>query len=137
MSSSNSVGETDLSVLLRSMRPEMHAETFVFTTIRLGQPIPPYLAPVMIFREAERTTLIVTEDEARRSGLDGTFRCRMITLMVHSSLEAVGFLAAITHRFAAAGLSVNPVSAYHHDHLFVPADRAEEAMSLLKELARA
>jgi uncharacterized protein len=89
----------------------------------------------MQFLEAEGTTLIVSEDEARWSGLTGTFRCRMITLMVHSSLEAVGFLAAITRRLATAGLSVNPVSAFHHDHLFVPADRAEEAMGLLAELA--
>src|SRR3712207_1841290 len=135
MSSSSAIGETDLAVLLRSMQPELHAGVFVFTTLPPGQPIPTGLAPVMQFREAEGTTLIVSEDEARRSGLTGTFRCRMITLRVYSSLEAVGFLAAITRRLASAGLSVNPVSAFHHDHLFVPADRAEEAMGLLDELA--
>ena len=60
----------------------------------------------------------------------------MITLNIHSSLEAVGFLAAITTRLAAAGMGVNPVSAFYHDHLFVPAERAEEAMELLRQLAR-
>ncbi|RVD48425.1 ACT domain-containing protein, partial [Mesorhizobium sp. M2D.F.Ca.ET.140.01.1.1] len=59
---------------------------------------------------------------------------RMITLNIHSSLEAVGFLAAITTRLAAAGMSVNPVSAFYHDHLFVPAERAEEAMAILAKL---
>ena len=59
----------------------------------------------------------------------------MITLNVHSSLEAVGFLAAITARLAAAGMGVNPVSAYFHDHLFVPADRVDEAMAILEGLA--
>ena len=59
----------------------------------------------------------------------------MITLEVHSSLEAVGFLAAITARLAAAGIGVNPVSACFHDHLFVPAERAEDAMSILEGLA--
>ncbi|RWD18536.1 ACT domain-containing protein, partial [Mesorhizobium sp.] len=49
--------------------------------------------------------------------------------------EAVGFLAAITTRLAGAGMGVNPVSAFYHDHLFVPADRAEEAMAMLMELA--
>jgi hypothetical protein len=59
----------------------------------------------------------------------------MVTLNIHSSLEAVGFLAAITTRLATAGMGVNPVSAFYHDHLFVPADRAEEALELLMELA--
>jgi hypothetical protein len=56
--------------------------------------------------------------------------------MVHSSLEAVGFLAAITARLAKAGMGVNPVSAFFHDHLFVPAERAGEAMAMLEALAR-
>jgi hypothetical protein len=59
----------------------------------------------------------------------------MITLNVHSSLDAVGFLAAITTRLAAAGMGVNPISAFFHDHLFVPAERADEAMAILKTLA--
>ena len=54
----------------------------------------------------------------------------MITLNIHSSLEAVGFLAAITARLAAAGMGVNPVAGYFHDHLFVPAERAEDAMAI-------
>jgi hypothetical protein len=41
----------------------------------------------------------------------------------------------ITTRLAAAGMGVNPVSAYFHDHLFVPAGRAEEAMAVLHALA--
>jgi hypothetical protein len=32
-------------------------------------------------------------------------------------------------------MGVNPVSGYFHDHLFVPADRAEEAMAMLQALA--
>ena len=59
----------------------------------------------------------------------------MITLTVHSALDAVGFLAAITARLAEAGISVNAVSAFHHDHLFVPVDRADEAMALLQNMS--
>ena len=36
---------------------------------------------------------------------------------------------------AAAGIGVNPVSAFHHDHLFVPEARAEEAMTILREIS--
>jgi len=59
----------------------------------------------------------------------------MVTLTVHSALDAVGFLAAITARLAAAGISVNTVSAFFHDHLFVPAERAEETVEILCRMA--
>ena len=129
-------GETDLKTLLASMMPELLAGTYVFATLAPGVAQPEGLDPVMMFREREGTTLIVTEDAASAAGLAASFRCRMITLNVHSSLEAVGFLAAITTRLAAAGMGVNPVSAFYHDHLFVPADRAEDALELLRKLGK-
>jgi uncharacterized protein len=129
------VGETDLATLLSAMRPELAPGRYVFATLTPGLELPPAVAPLLTFREQEGVTLVLDEEEARRAGLFGTFPCRMITLCVHSSLQAVGFLAAVTTRLAAAGLSVNPVSGYFHDHLFVPAGRAEEAMRILEELA--
>ncbi|MGI6856513.1 ACT domain-containing protein [Mesorhizobium sp. 1B3] len=128
-------GEKNLAKLLGGMEPRLQNEIYVFATIPPGESLPPSLQPIMIFREAEGLTAIVPEAEAQEAGLRGVFRCRMITLEIHSSLEAVGFLAAITARLAAAGLGVNPVSAFHHDHLFVPADRAEEAVAVLERLA--
>lgn len=129
-------GETDLKQLLRSMRPQLDANRYVFATLPLGQPMPDNLQPVMTFHEDEGTTLVLRAEEAEAAGLAGAFACRRITLMVHSSLEAVGFLAAITARLAKAGMGVNPVSAFFHDHLFVPAERAGEAMAMLEALAR-
>jgi hypothetical protein len=129
-------GETDLKKLLASMTPELLPGVHVFVTLRPGTPIPESIEPVMVFREREGTTLIVLEDEAKAASLEGVFPSRMTTLNIHSSLEAVGFLAAITARLATAGMGVNPVSAFYHDHLFVPAGRAEEAMALLRQLAK-
>jgi uncharacterized protein len=127
-------GETDLDKLVAGMRPELQPGTYVFTTLDEAA-VPAGLAPVMSFREAEGTTLILPEAEAARAGLPGAFPCRWITLAVHSSLGAVGFLAAVTARLAESGIAVNAVSAFHHDHLFVPAARAEEAMGVLRALA--
>lgn len=129
--------ETDLARLLATMTPVLQPGRFVFATLPAGTETPAAIAPVMSFREAEGQTLILSEEAAARSGLQGIFPSRMITLEVHSSLEAVGFLAAITRHLAAAGMGVNPVSAFYHDHLFVPAERAEEAMRLLTELSAA
>ncbi|OBQ94626.1 MULTISPECIES: ACT domain-containing protein [unclassified Mesorhizobium] len=128
-------GETNLQRLLASMTPQLLPDVHVFATLAPGTAVPDGLDPVMQFREREGLTLIVSEDQAKVAGLAGTFRCRMITLDIHSSLDAVGFLAAITTRLAAAGMGVNPVSAFYHDHLFVPAERADEALGLLRQLA--
>ncbi|MER9579280.1 ACT domain-containing protein [Mesorhizobium sp. M0189] len=128
-------GETDLKKLLAAMTPELLAGVHAFTTLPPDAAVPDQLDPVMLFREHEGMTLIVLEDQAKTAGLKTVFRCRMLTLNVHSSLEAVGFLAAITARLATAGIGVNPVSAFYHDHLFVPADRAEEALDVLQKLA--
>lgn len=128
--------ETDLAALIGSMRPALHPATFVFATVSESEAAAIRSSPVMIFREAEGVTLILTDSEARAAGLSAAFPCRMITLGVYSALAAVGLLAAVTARLAAAGIAANAVSAFHHDHLFVPLDRAEEAMRILLELAR-
>jgi hypothetical protein len=125
-------GETNLQKLLGSMSPELLPGIFVFATLPPGTSRPAGVNPMMTFREREGDTLILPEGEARAAGLPFAFPSRMITLNIHSSLDAIGFLAAITARLAAAGMGVNPVSGYFHDHLFVPADRVEEAMTILR-----
>ena len=127
--------ERDLAALLKNMKPQMQPGIFVFCTIAPEAPIPAALHPLLTFREQEGTTLVVLREEAEAAGLDHAFAARLINLTVHSALDAVGFLAAITARLATAGISVNAVSAFHHDHLFVPVDRADEAMALLQNIS--
>ncbi len=129
-------GETNLSVLLKSMKPVLGEGEFVFITTRRTLLEAAPLEPLGLFHEEEGLTLILPREKAEAAGLPYTAVFRMLTLSVHSSLEAVGFLAAITNRLAARDISVNPVSAYFHDHLFVPSARAEESLALLVELAR-
>jgi hypothetical protein len=127
--------ETSMQKLLGSMSSELLPGVFVFATLPPGTPRPAGVNPMMTFREREGDTLILLEEEARATSLPFAFPSRMITLNIHSSLDAIGFLAVITARLAAAGMGVNPVSGYFHDHLFVPADRVEEAMTILRALA--
>jgi len=130
-------GERDLRALLRHMKPEMRPGTFVFCTLAPGEPVPAEIAPLLTFREQEGTTLVIPREEAEAAGLRYAFASCLITLTVHSALDAVGFLAAVTARLAEAGISVNAVSAFHHDHLFVPAERADEAMTVLRAMSAA
>ena len=63
----------------------------------------------------------------------GLFSC--ITLMVHSSLDAVGLTAAVATKLTEANISANVVAAFYHDHIFVALDDTEQALSSLRDLA--
>ena len=115
-------GETNLDELIRSMSASMVDELYVFVTVEAGQ-VPSDISPRMLFEEAEGTTLILRKLEAEKLGLSYEFPCRMITLNIHSSLEAVGFMARISSELAKHDMGVNPVSGFFHDHLFVPDGR--------------
>ncbi len=128
-------GETDLEILLKSMKPVLHEGEFVFCTMSTERAGELDLASVCQFREDEGLTLILKRQQADSAGLPYEFVSRMIALTVHSSLNSVGFLAAITSKLAEYGISVNPVSAYYHDYLFVPSDKALETMRLLAEFS--
>ncbi|WP_407152528.1 ACT domain-containing protein [Bradyrhizobium sp. ORS 86] len=128
-------GERNLETLLRDMKPEMQDGIFVFCAISADMDVPVGIKPLLIFREQEATTLVMRKEEAERAGLHYQFASRLLTLTVHSSLEAVGLLAAVSGRLAEADISVNAVSAVYHDHLFVPAHRADEALALLQGAA--
>lgn len=117
------------------MQPSLAEERFVFVTGDEDSLARRSVKPVMTFREREGVTWIVTEAQAAELGLSGSYPCRMITLNVHSSLEAIGFLAAITTELAKHGISMNAVSAFYHDHLFVAVDKATEALSVLRALS--
>ncbi len=130
------VGERDLWTLLRHMTPQLQPGTFVFCTFP-GENVPADLAPIATFREAKGLSAILALDEAQRAGVPYQFESGLITLTIHSSLDAVGFLAAVSAVLAEAGIPCNAVAAYHHDHLFVPRDMGQRALDLLAAVAAA
>ena len=86
------------------------------------------------FREEEGPTLILEESDAHNEGLQILFRSAWITLTVHSALSAIGLTAAVSSTLADNNIPCNVVAAAHHDHLFVPVEKADQAMACLKQL---
>lgn len=129
-------GEQNLPTLLSTMEPTLDPKTYVFiTTTQPLHTLPlSTLQPTLLAHEAEGITIVTTADLATSHGLEGVFPCKRISLTVHSSLEAVGLIAAITDRLKGQGISTNVVSGYYHDHVYVPVERAEDAMRVLGEL---
>jgi len=129
-------GETDLKELVRSMKPKIRQIELVFCTISWEELPEIPLDPLLFFKELEGVTMVMPKREADSLELlyDNTWS--WIELTVHSSLNAIGFLSIISTALADEGISVNVVSAYHHDHLFVPDDKAKQAVKVLRKLSK-
>ena len=128
-------GEEGLGKLLALLNPSLLAGDFVFCTVENSQ----YgdfadLQPIASYQEEEGLSLLLAKGAADTAGLayESVFSC--ISLMVHSSLNAVGLTAAVSGRLAAHGISANMIAAYYHDHVYVPKDKAQLALQVLAEL---
>ncbi len=129
-------GISDLNVLIKNMKPKLFGEELIFCTLSEEQFSKLNIPLLLAFREEEGVTLILKKEDADANLLPYSGVWRMITLTVHSDLSAVGFLAKITEKLAEEGISVNVVSAFYHDHLFVPANKAEKAIEILNRLSQ-
>lgn len=124
-----SVGETDLQRLLAGLAPALAPRPRAIRTQAHDASIP--ADTIMLFREDEGTTVVVEADDAET----GEPRWAQITLRIHSSLDAVGMMAAIATALAERGIPCNAVSAYFHDHLFVPWARRQDTLDALAALS--
>jgi hypothetical protein len=120
-------GERDLDRLLATMAPELRDGEYVFVSLD-G---PPPGEAVASIREPEGMSYVLEREIADAHGLAYDFVAAWIMLTVHSALDAVGLTAAVAARLGDAGISCNVVAGTHHDHLFVPAERARDALEAL------
>ncbi len=124
-------GETDLGRMLASLDVERREGIYTFVS-GLWPALAPEAHATIV--EAEGTTYVVSVDDARRVGAPVEFEGAWLTLRVHSSLAAVGLTAAFSRALGDAGIACNVLAGYHHDHLVVPVDRADEAITILRAL---
>jgi len=112
----------DLAGMLAGMAPVLDARGWAFVMVA-GEPPAGAFA---LIREDEGTTAILPAEA-------GDFA--RITLTLHSALDGVGLTAAVAGALSARGIACNVVAGFHHDHLFVPWHRREEALAVLQRLS--
>jgi hypothetical protein len=128
----------DTKGMLAGMTPTVSAGEFVFcTTVEEEQEGRALAVALAWFREAEGVSLILGREDAAALGFDCAVPMRRIILEVYSSLEGVGLTAAVASALSRAGIACNMVAAFHHDHVFVPSDKADSAMEILTALQAA
>ena len=124
---------SELSDMLAGMQPMLRERPFRFVPHGPDDDFIDLLGTMFAFiREDEGVTLIIRAKEDHPGPL---FAC--ITLQVHSDLEGVGLTAVVSTALAEVGIACNVVAGFHHDHLFVPWERRDQAQSILKSLSEA
>jgi uncharacterized protein len=127
-------GETDLDVLISSMKPYLNEGEYVFCTLKT---MPNDLDNCLFFfKEIEGITLVCLKQHADSQGYTYALTFAWITLSIHSALEAVGLTAAFSNALAQHNISCNVVAGYYHDHIFVPTHQAKKAVDVLENLAK-
>lgn len=126
--------EVELAALLRTMEPQRRPGRFCFVALD-GVDAPPGVVLEATVREPEGLSCVVSCVDADRLALPYDFVAAWITLRVHSSLAAVGLTAAVSARLAAVGVSANVIAGLRHDHVLVPEDRVQEALTALRALS--
>ena len=127
--------ETYISKLIRGMTPKLNKGKYVFVTVQDINTIDRNIT-ICEIKESEGVTVVLEKKMADELNLDYKFIASWITLMINSSLEAVGLTAIFSTELAKHNISCNVIAGYYHDHIFVNIKDADKAVSVLKELSK-
>ena len=124
---------SDLDQLLRQLDPVLNPGVYVFVSAQNKETFK-LMNVIASIQEPEGYSAVIAEKDAIALGLPILFRAAWITLTVASDLQAVGLTAVFSSALGKAGISCNVVAGAVHDHIFVPAERVNDAMKALKGL---
>ncbi len=127
-------GILELNTLLKSMNPELKQGEYIFCCLAGNLADYVHLNPLASYVEEEGLTLILNADTADKAGITYEAKYNLITLNVHTSLEAVWLTAAVSAKLTEHNISANVVAAFYHDHIFIQTYKAQAAMKALGEI---
>ncbi len=128
-------GNKDLNKLIKSMSPVLNDGDYVFLSVNNLDKIDRNIT-IFEFKEREGTTVVIERTKADKLNYTYNYVASWITLMVHSSLEAVGLTSAFSTVLANNNISCNVIAGYYHDHIFVNKKDSDKAIRVLEQLSK-
>ncbi len=119
--------------MLKNLSPKLNEGEYVFCTVPEDSELTG-IETLATFLEGEGRTLVMKKEIADHLNLEYHTVMSWISLNVYSSLEAVGLLARVSSLLAKNNICCNVISAYYHDHIFVPKNDGHKALSLLRKM---
>lgn len=127
-------GAFDLQAILAALEITRRADPYTY--VHGHWPALAELAAATIAEE-RGPTLVATVAQCAAAGAPVGFVAAWLTVTATTALDGVGLTAALSGALAAGEISCNVLAGYHHDHLLVPWERADEAVALLTGLRTA
>lgn len=119
---------SDLSELLATLSVQRRPGRWCMVT---NVTVPADIEVAATIVEDEGVTSVVSVADAGRLGIEPDFIAAWLTLAVESALDAGGLTAVVATALAQEGIACNVLAGYHHDHLLVPDDLAQRAVTVL------
>ncbi|MES1147267.1 MAG: ACT domain-containing protein [bacterium] len=110
-----------------SLEPWLDPVLYVFAVVPIDSAVPD--CAVASIKEDEGLTAVLPEYLA--TGMTKSEPMRRITIRLETSLTMVGLTADFSAKLADACIPANVIAGYYHDHIFVPAAMAEQALAVL------
>lgn len=127
-------GATDLAAILAHLDVHRRPGVYRYVDLPVGAPPPP--DAVAMIDEGDSRSYVVPASPDVAAGAD-EFLAAWLTITVATSLDAVGLTAVMAGALAAVDIPANVLAGARHDHLLVPAPRADDALRALRSLRAA
>jgi uncharacterized protein len=136
VSSRSRAPSTLLSSACNALNAVQLPGVYVFSSLPAGTDLSG-LPVVSTIVEPEGLSVIAREDEAVARGWKVLFRAAWIQFGLATALEGVGLTAAVSTALGGVTpkpISCNIVAGAYHDHVFVPIERAAEALEVINRI---